>query len=237
MVSQAEMDGQQATTQVSQYLTDMQHNAASRAPSDAHALDWNWGPELSRDQGVPGWIGASWMAHARHAPRIRQSSAAKKARAAFAAEASSTAALSNAPTKMALPSLRPLEYFPNRDGSVHLDAGVAIENAAKSVSFAADIARRGQLKRAERVVENPFLKKIRAAPAVGAGAGSAAGPSRTTAAAATLSGGEASGAAARSAGNRERGMRREQRRELEEKVSSLKRELAKVEGRIQRRAE
>jgi hypothetical protein len=32
-------------------------------------------------------------------------------------------------------------------------------------------------------------------------------------------------------------MRREQRRELEEKVSSLKRELAKVEGRIQRRAE
>ena len=47
MVSQAEMDGQQATTQVSQYLTDMQHNAASRAPSDAHALDWNWGPELA----------------------------------------------------------------------------------------------------------------------------------------------------------------------------------------------
>mmetsp|Transcript_48530 Transcript_48530/g.101409 ORF Transcript_48530/g.101409 Transcript_48530/m.101409 type:complete len:216 (+) Transcript_48530:280-927(+) len=30
-----------------------------------HILDWNWRPEMTRDQSVPNWIGQDWMVHSR----------------------------------------------------------------------------------------------------------------------------------------------------------------------------
>ena len=50
-----------AESNVATFLAAMKAQRSEPTRTDAHALDWNWAPELERSQKVKNWVGKSWV--------------------------------------------------------------------------------------------------------------------------------------------------------------------------------
>jgi hypothetical protein len=109
-----------AESDVATFLAAMKAQKAAPKQSDAHALDWNWAPELSRDKSVRNWVGSEWVKPLAGDREIKQIAAPKfGAGADRLAAAFSSAGLASKVTRgkaqlPQMPSLAPLQYFPSK---------------------------------------------------------------------------------------------------------------------------
>ena len=96
------------------------HNAqAAPKRSDAHALDWNWAPELQRNKNIRNWVGSDWVKPLVGDREIKQiappkfGAAQDRLAAAKTSEGLAIRVTSGSPAARLppMPSLRPLHYF------------------------------------------------------------------------------------------------------------------------------
>ena len=132
---------------VAQFLRAMKRSKEPATRSDAHALDWNWAPELERTAKVKTWVGRDWVRGGADIKKIARprSGAGKHSMAAalgsigLANKVTSKAKMEFdrlAPAAVQMPALQPLHYFGTSAGSVHdWNTNDAISQAKRSVDF------------------------------------------------------------------------------------------------------
>jgi len=123
-VNEAQQAANSAEGQVAMFLAAMKAQTKVPKLSDAHALDWNWAPELKRDKSVQDWVGSDWvkpMAGDREIKKIappkfghgsHRSMAAAKSSEGLASKVTS----GKVPTLPQMPALQPLHYFTRGSG-------------------------------------------------------------------------------------------------------------------------
>ena len=118
-VREAQSAAKNAESDVATFLAAMKAQRAVPKESDAHALDWNWAPELQRNKNIRNWVGSDWvkpLAGDREIERIaapqfgagKDRLAAARSSAGLASEVISGHSTDQLPH---MPSLQPLHYF------------------------------------------------------------------------------------------------------------------------------
>ena len=145
-VHEAQSAANMAESDVATFLAAMKAQKAVPKQSDAHALDWNWAPELEREKSVRNWVGSSWVKPLTGDREIKKIApphfgsgkdflAAAKGSIGRASMATDT----SQPT-LQLPEIQPLHYFASPasvSGMVGTDWNTqdAIKEAKHSVDY------------------------------------------------------------------------------------------------------
>ena len=145
-VHEAQAAANLAEGDVAIFLKAMKAQKTVPKQSDAHALDWNWAPELRRDKSVRNWVGSSWVKPLAGDREIQKISPPNfgSGKDLLAAAAGSVGRASKAtdtsPRALRLPQIQPLHYFASAAsalGTVGTDWSTrdAIKEARHSVDY------------------------------------------------------------------------------------------------------
>lgn len=145
-VHEAQAAANVAEGNVATFLAAMKAQKTVPKQSDAHALDWNWAPELQRDKSVRNWVGSSWvqpLAGDREIKKIAPphfGSGKDLLAAAAGSVGRASKARDTSQRMLQLPQIQPLHYFASSasaSGTVGTDWSTrdAIKEARHSVDY------------------------------------------------------------------------------------------------------
>ena len=144
-VHEAQSAADVAESDVATFLAAMKAQKAVPRLSDAHALDWNWAPELERDKKVRNWVGSSWVKPLAGDREIKKISpphfgASRDFLAAAKGSVGRASKATDAAQPRQLPRMQPLHYFASPasgPGTVGTDWNTkdAIKEAKHSVDY------------------------------------------------------------------------------------------------------
>ena len=123
-VHEAQSAAQGAVANVATFLAALKAQKAAPSRSEAHALDWNWAPELRRDKSISNWVGSDWVKPLVGDREIKQiapprfGAAHDRLTAAKVSEGLASRVTSGSPAEQIppMPSLLPLHYFIGKAG-------------------------------------------------------------------------------------------------------------------------
>jgi len=123
-VHEAQSAAQGAVANVATFLAAVKAQKEAPSRSDAHALDWNWAPELRRDKSTRKWVGSDWVKPLVGDREIKQiapprfGAAHDRLAAARSSQGLASRVMSGSPAEQIppMPSLPPLHYFIGKAG-------------------------------------------------------------------------------------------------------------------------